>query len=155
MSKDGRAQPTPSGPSCAILFGRSFLGGVPFPECVVRMARSVVDRIEEFNRGREPERLALKYRAMATGPFSFFRGTAHLFFEDWPRRAPWNRAPLGWISGDLHLENFGSFLGDNGLVYFDLNDFDEAALAPVTWETGRLLTSAYLAARELQIELTV
>jgi uncharacterized protein (DUF2252 family) len=110
----------------------------------------VVDRIDRFNRGREPERLALKYRAMAANAFAFFRGTAHLFFEDWPRSAPWNRAPLAWISGDLHLENFGSFRGDNGLVYFDLNDFDEAMLAPATWETGRLLTSAYLAARELQ-----
>jgi uncharacterized protein (DUF2252 family) len=115
------------------------------------MPRSVVDRIEKFNRGREPERLALKYRAMGESPFRFFRGTAHLFYEDWPRRAAWNRSPLAWICGDLHLENFGSFLGDNGLVYFDLNDFDEAVLAPATWEVGRLLASAYLATQELHL----
>lgn len=111
-------------------------------------AGSVVERVRSFNRGREPERLALKYRAMRQSPFSFFRGSCHLFYEDWPRDAALNRAPLAWISGDLHLENFGTFRGDNRLVYFDLNDFDEAVLAPATWELARLLTSAHLAAQE-------
>ena len=30
---------------------------------------------------------------------------------------------------------------DNRLVYFDVNDYDEAALAPVTWDMIRLVTS--------------
>lgn len=44
----------------------------------------------------------------------------------------------------LHLENYGSFKADNKLVYFDLNDFDEAILAPALWEVVRLVTSIYI-----------
>ena len=115
------------------------------------MTESVVERIRAFNEGRERERLALKYRAMRESPFRFFRGTCHLFYEDWPRDSALNNAPLAWICGDLHLENFGSFRGDNRLVYFDLNDFDEAVLAPATWEIARFLTSALLAARQAEL----
>jgi uncharacterized protein (DUF2252 family) len=43
----------------------------------------VVARVKRFNEGREPERLALKFRKMRESPFAFFRGTAHLFWQDW------------------------------------------------------------------------
>jgi uncharacterized protein (DUF2252 family) len=113
-------------------------------------SRDVTARIERFNAGREPERLALKYRAMCKSPFSFFRGTAHLFWEDLGvRRSALPGSPLVWACGDLHLENFGSFQGNNGLSYFDLNDFDEAAIAPSSWELSRLVASVYVAAPAL------
>lgn len=109
-------------------------------------------RIERFNAGREPERLALKYRKMCQSPFAFFRGTAHLFWEDLgARRNVLPDSPLVWACGDLHLENFGSFQGDNGLSYFDLNDFDEAALAPAAWEVSRFVASVYVAASSLNL----
>jgi uncharacterized protein (DUF2252 family) len=112
----------------------------------------IVDRIVAFNAGRDPERLALKYRAMRASPFAFLRGTCHLF-SDLLAQAPLpSDAPLVWACGDLHLENFGSFKGDNRLVYFDLNDFDEAALAPCTWDLARLLTSVLVAAGALGID---
>lgn len=60
-----------------------------------------------------------------------------------------NQAPSAWICGDLHLENFGTYKGDNGLSYFDLNDFDEAVLAPATWEIARFLTSLWLAGEQI------
>ena len=41
---------------------------------------------------------------------------------------------------------------DNGLVYFDLNDFDECAFAPCLWELIRLLTSLILAAKKLKLD---
>ncbi len=105
--------------------------------------------------GREPERLALKYREMCKTPFAFFRGTAHLFWEDLAaRRSALPDGPLVWACGDLHFENFGSFQGDNGLSYFDLNDFDESALAPATWEVSRFVASAYVAAPTLDLVLT-
>ena len=59
--------------------------------------------------------------------------------------------PLVWACGDLHFENFGSFQGDNGLSYFDLNDFDESCLAPATWEVSRFVASAYVAAPSLNL----
>jgi uncharacterized protein (DUF2252 family) len=113
--------------------------------------RDVVERIVRFNAGREPERLALKYAAMRSGAFRFLRGTCHLFYEDWPRRSPLDRAPHTWISGDLHLENFGTYKGDDRLTYFDINDFDEALLAPCTWELARFVTSVLVAAPEIGV----
>jgi len=112
------------------------------------MARDAIRRIVDYNKGRDPELLARKFERMRRSPFVFFRGSCHLFYEDWPPDSKLDRAPLGWISGDLHLENFGVYKGDNRLVYFDLNDFDEAALAPCTWELARFATSLLLAAGE-------
>jgi uncharacterized protein (DUF2252 family) len=106
----------------------------------------VVDRVLAFNAGREPERLRLKYQGMRESASRFFRGTCHLFYEDWPKRSPLDRGPAAWISGDLHLENFGTYKGDDRITYFDLNDFDEAVLAPCTWEVTRLVTSLFVAA---------
>jgi uncharacterized protein (DUF2252 family) len=102
---------------------------------------NIKTRIETFNQGRDPELLKLKYKKLATDPFSFFRGTCHLFYEDLPQDSSLNNAPLTWICGDLHLENFGSYKGDNRLVYFDINDFDESVLAPCIWDVVRFITS--------------
>ena len=116
------------------------------------VSADVPTRIERFNAGREPERLALKYREMCKSPFSFFRGTAHLFWEDLgARTSALPDSPLVWACGDLHLENFGSYRGNNGLSYFDLNDFDEGALAPSSWEVSRFVASVYVAAPSLNL----
>ena len=89
--------------------------------------------------------LALKYKAMALNVFGFYRGTCHLFYEDLAAAAPLPPSPAVWACGDLHLENFGSFKGDNRQEYFDLNDFDEAMLAPAAWEIVRMATSIFIA----------
>jgi uncharacterized protein (DUF2252 family) len=115
--------------------------------------RDVVARIARYNTGCEPERLTLKYRAMRNSAFAFYRGTAHLFWEDaHAQRTSIPDAPRVWACGDLHFENFGSYRGANGLAYFDLNDFDEAALAPATWELARFVTSLYVAAPALALD---
>ena len=116
------------------------------------MTPGVRARIDDFNRSRRPEDVQRKYDAMRADPFVFFRGTAHLFWEDWPAATPLDDAPLVWATGDLHLENFGSYRGDTGLTYFDLNDFDESALAPATRDPARFLTSARLAAQSLRLD---
>jgi len=114
-------------------------------------SHDVVGRVLAFNEGREPERLALKYSAMVSGAFRFLRGSCHLFYEDWPGRTSLNEAPPAWISGDLHLENFGTYKGDDRIIYFDINDFDESVLAPCTWEVTRLATSVLVAAADFGI----
>jgi uncharacterized protein (DUF2252 family) len=88
---------------------------------------------------------------MAKDPFYFYRGTAHLFYEDLATANTLPMAPLTWVCGDLHLENFGSYKGDNRLVYFDLNDFDEATLAPASWELTRMVTSIFVALNTMGI----
>ena len=107
--------------------------------------------IQRFNAGREPERLAMKYRNMRASPLAFLRGSCHLFHDRLPADELLRTAPPAWICGDLHLENFGSYRGDNRLVYFDIDDFDEAALAPCTWDLLRLATSLWLAAESLHL----
>lgn len=111
--------------------------------------RDIIQAILQFNRGRLDSSVRLKYQKMQESAFGFLRGSAHLFYADWPAASPLNEAPHVWVSGDLHLANFGSYKGDDGLVYFDINDFDEAALAPCTWELARLLTSFLVVAPSL------
>jgi uncharacterized protein (DUF2252 family) len=79
--------------------------------------------------------------------FAFYRGTCHLFYEDWPRHSPLDAAPAAWACGDPHPENFGAYKGEERRVHFDLNDFDEAALAPCTRDLARLLAGILVAAQ--------
>jgi uncharacterized protein (DUF2252 family) len=108
-----------------------------------------VETIRSFNAGRDPQRLAMKYANLRRSPFVFLRGTCHLYYDRLPAGRLYSKAPLVWVCGDLHLENFGSFKGDNRLVYFDINDFDESALAPASWDLVRFLTSVLLGANDL------
>lgn len=105
------------------------------------MAIDLVDFLRRSNAGRDPERLAMKYRAMHGDAFAFLRGTCGLFYARLPQAGALPDSPLTWLCGDLHLQNYGSYRADNGLAYFDLNDFDEAVLAPAAWELVRLLAS--------------
>lgn len=115
----------------------------------------IIQNIQTFNAGREPERLALKYRNMRLSPFVFLRGTCHLFYDRLPRMRVLDRAPATWLCGDLHIENFGSYKGDNRLVYFDMNDFDEAVLAPCSWDLVRCLSSILVGAQSMSVKRPV
>lgn len=108
---------------------------------------SIAERLERIHQGREPERLRLKLARMAESPLAFLRGSPALFYGDWPRRDSLHRAPRAWLCGDLHLENFGTYRADNGLTYFDINDFDEACRGPLTWDLVRFLVSVVLEGR--------
>jgi uncharacterized protein (DUF2252 family) len=106
-------------------------------------ARSI---ILAFNKSLSPQWQEIKYKAMQQSAFRFYRGSCHLFYDRLAALGLPKDHTQAWICGDLHLENFGSFKGDNGLVYFDLNDFDEAALAPLSMEVLRFATAILIAA---------
>ena len=108
-----------------------------------RDSRDVADRIRRFNRGRN-DLVRRKFARLTVDPFVFLRGTCHLFYEDWPPESILNTAPATWISGDLHLENFGTYQAHDHRVYFGINDFDEALLAPFAVELARLVTSLFV-----------
>jgi uncharacterized protein (DUF2252 family) len=108
---------------------------------------SVVDEIVAFNRDRDSKLVRLKFRRMAKDPFAFFRGTAHLFAADWPRLSPPDVGPSILICGDLHLENFGAYRADDGDFLYDINDFDEALVAPCSLDLVRCAASVLLAAQ--------
>jgi uncharacterized protein (DUF2252 family) len=112
---------------------------------------TIKKRIKDFNKDYLADKVQLKYSFMAENAYRFYRGTCHLFYEDLAHSAELPSSPLVWASGDLHIENFGSYKSANGLVYFDLNDFDEALLAPAIWELVRMVTSIYVAFEALEI----
>jgi uncharacterized protein (DUF2252 family) len=106
--------------------------------------QDAIDLIAEVNRGRSAGLLRRKFTAMAADPFAFLRASAMLGHRADLLALP--RTPLAWVCGDLHLQNFGCFRGSNRLVYFDLNDFDEAARLPASVDLLRFLGSIYSAA---------
>ena len=95
----------------------------------------------------DPVAFRRKYRKMAADPFAFYRGSACLFFADAVERDdPWadERTSRVWIQGDLHAENFGTYMDGKGVLVFDVNDFDEAYLGHFTWDLQRLGASVAL-----------
>jgi uncharacterized protein (DUF2252 family) len=84
---------------------------------------------------------------MAADPFAFYRGSAPLFYADVARLDdPWANERTGrvWIQGDLHAENYGTYMDSEGLLVFDVNDFDEAYLGHFTWDLQRMAASIAL-----------
>ena len=82
----------------------------------------------------DPRAFRHKFRKMAADPFAFYRGSAPLFYADMARlEDPWadERTSRVWIQGDLHAENFGTYMDSAGVLVFDVNDFDEAYLGPL------------------------
>ena len=114
--------------------------------------KNIEERIIAYNSRLLPNILPLKYKALRASEFGFFRGTAHLFYEDLANDSLLLMSPNVWICGDLHLANFGSYRGDNLLAYFDINDFDEATLAPALFDISRFLVSLFVAADSLSID---
>jgi uncharacterized protein (DUF2252 family) len=51
-----------------------------------------------------------------------------------------------WIQGDLHAENFGTYMDATGRIVFDVNDFDEAYVGHVGWDLRRFAASFALVA---------
>ena len=112
---------------------------------------AIYDEIARFNAGRDPDLLKRKYKLMAESEFAFFRGTDHLFARIWPDLKPTEVGPSVLICGDLHLENFGAFRGDDGTFSFDINDFDEAIVGPCSFDVVRCAASTLLAAEAWQL----
>jgi uncharacterized protein (DUF2252 family) len=113
--------------------------------------KNAFEKIISYNKDLLPDMLQFRYRQMSRDYYRFFRGSCHLFYEDLAGRSL-PLSPNTWICGDLHMENFGTYKGDNRLVYFDINDFDEALLAPAAWEITHYLCSLFIAFDVLEIE---
>src|SRR5262249_5327365 len=121
---------------------------------------AVRDPVAEFmtyNRpfvGRNPELVRLKVARMAASPFAFFRGTFHLFADDVLDRSHEALPALATagaeldLVGDIHSENYGTFKASDGLVHYDVNDFDETTRGRFSFDVARLAPSLFLASRE-------
>ena len=89
-----------------------------------------------------------KFRKMASGAFPFYRGSAVVYYSDLADEGadPFvtEESSRVWIQGDLHAENFGTYLDSTGRLVFDVNDFDEAYVGPYTWDVRRFAASLAL-----------
>jgi uncharacterized protein (DUF2252 family) len=95
----------------------------------------------------DPQAFRRKFRKMAADSFAFYRGSACLFYADVAKLDdPWADERTGrvWIQGDLHAENFGTYMDSAGALVFDVNDFDEAYLGHFGWDLGRMAASMAL-----------
>jgi uncharacterized protein (DUF2252 family) len=106
----------------------------------------LVDAFEDLIKA-DPRAFRRKFRKMAQDPFSFYRGSACLFYADVAGsddRYADERTSRVWIHGDLHAENYGTYVNDAGILVFDVNDFDEAYLGHFTWDLKRMAASLSL-----------
>lgn len=92
-----------------------------------------------------------KYKKMSKSPFSFFRGSSHLFYYDFAKvPIAFDTGPSHptFIQGDLHFENFGVFEDGAGTIIYDVNDFDEAYIGSYLFDLLRMAVSVDLFAAE-------
>ncbi|AEV81634.1 hypothetical protein ACWT_0620 [Actinoplanes sp. SE50] len=97
----------------------------------------------------DPTAFRRKFRKMAASPFAFYRGSASLFYADQVgdfRDDSYldERTSRVWIHGDLHAENFGTYMNSSGRLVFNVNDFDEAYVGPFSWDLKRFSASVAL-----------
>ncbi|HEY4422107.1 MAG TPA: DUF2252 domain-containing protein [Pseudonocardia sp.] len=114
-----------------------------------RSAQIVGTLVEAFSdlMAADPAAFRTKFRKMAADPFAFYRGSACLFYADVTEfDDPWadERTSRVWIQGDLHAENFGTYMDGDGVLIFDVNDFDEAYVGHFTWDVTRFAASLAL-----------
>ncbi|MCV7093423.1 DUF2252 domain-containing protein [Mycobacterium interjectum] len=112
---------------------------------LIPASRSAVEILVAQNAGRLSELVPLRFARMLADPFSFYRGSAAVMAADLAA------SPSSGIEimccGDAHLSNFGLYAAPHRSIVFDLNDFDEAAVAPAEWDVKRLVTSAIIGGR--------
>src|SRR4051812_26345395 len=97
----------------------------------------------------DPAAFRRKFRKMAASPFAFYHGSASLFYADMTGAYADSsfltpQTSRVWIHGDLHAENFGTYMNSSGVLVFNVNDFDEAYVGPFSWDLKRFAASVAL-----------
>ncbi len=118
-------------------------------------SRDLFQWVEKYHASlmqRNPGLVQLKYAAMKSSAFAFYRATAFIFYRDMASQKDLNQATAVPLQGDFHLENLGTYRTAAGDFAYDLNDFDEAVVGPFTWDIARLGVSIYLAADEVGLK---
>lgn len=86
-----------------------------------------------------------KFEELEGDLYKFFRGTALGFYRD---MAGMDAArPKVMLLGDVHPGNFGVMPNRDNVPIFSVNDFDEVAYGPYTWDLKRGATGFVLGAK--------
>ncbi len=119
-------------------------------------ARWLRDALIQDNRdllARAPDDTAGKLRKMASSPYTYFRGTAAIFWRD--AVAPDRETPTSYgappdhltlLIGDPHPENIGSFHGKDDRIHIEFNDFDASTYGPYHLDARRLALGFFMLA---------
>ncbi|MDN5918107.1 MAG: DUF2252 domain-containing protein [Pseudonocardia sp.] len=91
-----------------------------------------------------PDGAQRKFDALAADAFTFFRGTALLYYRD--HAGTDVHLPVVFSVGDVHPENFGVMVNSAGGPFFGVNDFDEAWPAPFSYDVKRGAVGFWMAA---------
>jgi hypothetical protein len=118
--------------------------------------RDPIEMLIEQGESRLPDLLPLRYARMKATPFTFLRGAAAVMAAD--LAATPSSGLMVQAAGDCHCLNFGGFATPERRLAFDINDFDETAVAPWEWDLKRLAASFVVAtldflSKEERIEL--
>lgn len=92
-----------------------------------------------------------KYNKMKQDPYSFFRGSAYLFYYDVSNIPFSYHTPADkptWIMGDLHFDNYSAFQNEREELVFDVDDFDEGYLGSYLYDVLRMVVSIRLFAEQ-------
>ncbi|NQZ75993.1 MAG: DUF2252 family protein [Ekhidna sp.] len=105
------------------------------------------------NEGILDEHRMEKFEKMSTSPYAFYRGSNHLYWEDFYN--DWRVSTYGgvsstltWVNGDAHIYNYGAYANHDGEAIFCMDDFDDAIVADYQFDLWRMAVSIVLDCRE-------
>lgn len=112
--------------------------------------RQTLREDHQFRLQNKPEGAQTKFDTLADELYSFFRGTAFLYYRD--HAGTDAHLPEVFAVGDVHPENFEVMPNEDGAPFFGISDFDEAYVAPFSYDVKRGALGFYLIAREAGLD---
>lgn len=97
-----------------------------------------------------PDAVEGKFAKLRDSAFSFFRGSALLYYRDYAGVD--GHLPTVFCIGDVHPENFGIMPGADGRPFFSANDFDEVWIAPFTYDVHRGAVGFWMAGEQAGLD---
>ncbi len=114
---------------------------------ILPKARDPVAILEQQHVSRLADLVPVRVGRMAQSAFAYYRGTAAVMAAD--LAAGPHTGIRVVCCGDAHVSNFGFYASPERTLLFDLNDFDEAGVAPWEWDIKRLAASVHIAGRDI------
>lgn len=109
--------------------------------------RDPIAILEQQHVSRLAELVPVRIGRMAQSAFAYYRGTAAVMAAD--LAAGPHTGTKVVCCGDAHVSNFGFYASPERTLLFDLNDFDEAGVAPWEWDVKRLAASVHVGGRDI------
>lgn len=123
---------------------RRRLGELRLPE-----NRDPVGILVHQHASRLADLVPVRIGRMSQTPFTYYRGTAGVMAADLAAGVDMGETVVS--CGDAHISNFGFFASPERTLLFDLNDFDEAGIAPWEWDLKRLTASVHIGGLDIDM----